>query len=129
MKKMMVVLSIVVLALVAAVAFAAPHHGPAEITIDKAAAKKSAVVFPHEKHQKMVESCDTCHHTNKGVTADTASDVKACSSLPPGSREGRDPEHARDEHEEEPLPHALHRLSQGEGEGSDEVRRLSQVGR
>jgi len=61
--------------LVAALAFA--HHGPATITINAAAKKQPAVSFSHEKHSMtLVKTCDTCHHTQKGLTAEKAKDTK-----------------------------------------------------
>ena len=63
--------------LVATIALAGP---PDMVKIDAAANKKPGVEFPHKAHMEMVESCDTCHHTNKGLTADSdLSQVKACS--------------------------------------------------
>jgi hypothetical protein len=64
---------------VATIAVAAPHHGPETVVFDKVAAKQPAVSFPHAQHQGVVKSCDTCHHTNKGLTVGSA-DVKACTS-------------------------------------------------
>ncbi|MGZ5432293.1 MAG: cytochrome c3 family protein [Thermoanaerobaculia bacterium] len=67
--------------LVAALALA--HHGPATITINAAAKKQPPVPFNHEKHSMtLVKSCDTCHHTQKGLTAEKAKDTKVakCSS-------------------------------------------------
>jgi hypothetical protein len=49
--------------------FAFAHHGPKTTTIDAAAKKQPGVAFPHEKHQQLAKSCDTCHHMNKGLTA------------------------------------------------------------
>lgn len=61
--------------LVATIAIA--HHGPAIITIKAAANKQPPVVFDHEKHSMtLVRSCDTCHHTQKGLTAEKAKDTK-----------------------------------------------------
>ncbi len=60
---------------------AAAHHGPESITIDAAAKKQPAVVFAHEKHAtKLVKACDTCHHTNKGMTTETGAKVEKCST-------------------------------------------------
>lgn len=63
------------------VSIAYAHHGPIEITIDEAAKKQAPVVFPHGKHSAdLVDSCDTCHHMNKGLHADSdLSGVKPCS--------------------------------------------------
>src|ERR1041384_2619359 len=65
--------------LAAAVAFA---HYPTTTKIDAAMKKQPAVPFNHAKHgDKLVKSCDTCHHTQKGLTkAQTDKvDVKKCS--------------------------------------------------
>lgn len=53
---------------------------PASVTIKAAAKKQPAVTFNHEKHATLVKTCDTCHHTNKGVTKATAKTIKKCSS-------------------------------------------------
>ena len=69
------VLASLVFCLVAALAFA--HHGPETITINAAAKKQPAVSFSHGKHSETyVKSCDTCHHTQKGLTAEKAKDTK-----------------------------------------------------
>lgn len=80
MKKILYVMGVVAFALLAGIALAAPHHGPDDVVIDAAQSKKGPVAFPHAKHAEMVESCDTCHHTNKGLTAQTDAEVKACSA-------------------------------------------------
>lgn len=51
---------------------------PETITLDKAQAKWPPVTFTHKKHEKMA-ACDTCHHTQKGLTAE-AKEVVPCSS-------------------------------------------------
>lgn len=63
---------------VAVIAFA--HHGPESVTINAAASKQPGVVFPHAKHMTAVAKCETCHHTDKGLTKDTDKDVKKCSA-------------------------------------------------
>jgi len=55
------------------------HHGPVTLKIDAAASKQPPVLFAHEKHAKMAKSCDTCHHTQKGLKSDTEKVVK-CST-------------------------------------------------
>jgi len=58
------------------------HHGPGKIPIDAAKAKQPAVTFDHAKHATtLVKSCDTCHHTNKGLVKAHAekTEVKKCS--------------------------------------------------
>src|SRR5205085_2115483 len=67
-------LPIILTLLVANLMLAAP---PATVTIDKAAKKQAPVVFPHDKHVKAVASCDTCHHTQKGMT-EKETKVAAC---------------------------------------------------
>jgi hypothetical protein len=53
---------------------------PATVKIDAAAKKQPAVTFSHDKHVKRAKSCDVCHHTNKGLTADSKTTVKKCST-------------------------------------------------
>jgi hypothetical protein len=53
---------------------------PATVKIDAAAKKQPAVSFPHEKHMKLAKTCDVCHHTEKGLTADSKVEVKKCST-------------------------------------------------
>ena len=65
---------VLLVSFVAAVAFA--HHGPGTIEIKAAAKKQPAVKFAHEKHAKLAKSCDTCHHTQKGLKSDTEKVVK-----------------------------------------------------
>ena len=60
-------------------------HYPESIKIDEAAKKQPPVVFPHAIHgDKLVAKCDTCHHTQKGLTkeqnATNKIDVKKCST-------------------------------------------------
>lgn len=64
-------------------AAAASAHYPGVLKIDEAAKKQPAVTFDHAKHgDTLAKSCDTCHHTQKGLTkAQTDKvDVKKCSS-------------------------------------------------
>jgi hypothetical protein len=78
MRKNLLIMA-VLLCFVAAAAFA--HHGPANITIDVAKAKQPGVPFTHGKHATTyVAKCETCHHTDKGLTKDTDKNVKKCSS-------------------------------------------------
>jgi hypothetical protein len=59
---------------------ASAHHGPANVTLDDAAKKQPGVPFSHEKHAtKLVKSCDTCHHTQKGLKSESEKVVK-CST-------------------------------------------------
>lgn len=66
--------------LVAAAAIAFAHHGPDSVVLDKAADKKGPVEFPHAAHLEVVEACDTCHHTDEGLTADSDAGVQPCSA-------------------------------------------------
>jgi hypothetical protein len=53
------------------------HHGPAKTVINAAAKKQPGVPFDHKKHSEtLVKTCDTCHHTNKGMTNANATGVK-----------------------------------------------------
>jgi hypothetical protein len=57
------------------------HHGPGTLKIDAAAKKQPAVTFSHEKHATThVKSCDTCHHTQKGLKSDSGAKVVKCST-------------------------------------------------
>src|SRR5688572_7376020 len=64
----------VLLILAAALAYA--HHGPTTIVINAAAKKQPPVTFTHEKHAKLAKSCDTCHHTQKGLKSEDEKVVK-----------------------------------------------------
>lgn len=56
------------------------HHTPATAKISAAAKKQPAVPFAHDKHMTRAKSCDTCHHTDKGLTKETDKNVKKCSA-------------------------------------------------
>lgn len=63
------------------------HTGPETIVIKAAAKKQPPVTFAHAKHGHVhaKQKCDTCHHTNKGLTETSATPevvktVKPCSS-------------------------------------------------
>lgn len=59
------------------------HHGPTKTVLKAATAKQPPVPFDHQKHaEKLAKTCDTCHHTNKGLTDATAAKAKVqkCSS-------------------------------------------------
>ena len=69
------------LVLLAAVVFA---HYPAKLKIDEAAKKQPPVTFDHAKHgDKLAKNCETCHHTQKGLTRAVAEankvEIKKCS--------------------------------------------------
>jgi hypothetical protein len=62
---------------------ASPHHGPAKVVIKAAAKKAAPVPFAHDQHAStLAKPCDTCHHTNKGLTEDTVAKhkVEKCSA-------------------------------------------------
>lgn len=66
--------------LMATVAIAAPaNKAPATIKINEVAKKKPAVNFGHKAHIDRGISCDTCHHTQKGLKAHSKTEVKKCS--------------------------------------------------
>lgn len=56
------------------------HHGPTNLVIGAAAKKQPPVPFSHEKHAKLVKSCDTCHHTQKGLKTDEGTKVVKCTT-------------------------------------------------
>jgi hypothetical protein len=61
----------------------AAAHYPATLKIDAAAKKQAAVTFDHARHgDKLATSCDTCHHTQKGLKKEETNkvDVKKCST-------------------------------------------------
>jgi hypothetical protein len=83
----------IVLLFVAAPALA---HYPATLKIDEAAKKQPAVTFDHAKHgDTLVKSCDTCHHTQKGLTKAIAEankvDIKKCSTCHLDPKESKIP--------------------------------------
>ena len=58
-------------------------HYPGVVKVDVAAKKQPPVSFNHAKHgDTLVKTCDTCHHTNKGLTKAQADkvEVKKCST-------------------------------------------------
>lgn len=78
MKKTLTLVLLLTFTLAAAVAAAATMP---ETTIISAAAKKQpAVPFAHAKHVTRAKSCDTCHHTEKGLTKEGAAKVQKCSA-------------------------------------------------
>ena len=80
MRKILNALGILAVVLAATLALAAPHHGPDEVVIDAAKDKRAPVAFAHERHAREVKTCDTCHHTNKGMTTDAGVEVASCAS-------------------------------------------------
>lgn len=57
------------------------HHGPETVTIKAAAKKQPAVTFAHGKHATtLARSCDTCHHTQKGLTGEKETKVVKCTT-------------------------------------------------
>lgn len=59
---------------------ASAHHTPSTVRIDAAAKKQAAVTFDHAKHVARAKTCDTCHHTNKGLTKADDKAVKKCTA-------------------------------------------------
>lgn len=58
-------------------------HFPEKVNIDQAQKKQPSVTLDHAKHgTTLVKSCDTCHHTNKGLKKDHAesTEVKKCAA-------------------------------------------------
>ena len=57
------------------------HHGPTSIVIKAAAKKQPPVTFSHSKHATtLVKTCESCHHTQKGLTAESKIDVVKCTN-------------------------------------------------
>jgi hypothetical protein len=52
---------------------------PKEVVVGAAAKKQPEVKFSHEKHTKLVKSCETCHHMQKGLTAESK-EVTRCTT-------------------------------------------------
>ena len=73
MRKLFLMTIIVLTALAALVAFAT--EVPENITIDACADTKTAVEFPHKAHFENA-ACVDCHHSEEGLTAETAADMK-----------------------------------------------------
>jgi Class III cytochrome C family len=53
---------------------------PVTVKLDAAAKKQPAVTFTHDKHVKAAKTCDSCHHTQKGLTAEKDTKVEKCSA-------------------------------------------------
>lgn len=81
------VLTLLALVAVATLALAA-QQPPDEVVIDAAAAKQSAVTFPHADHVERVSDCTTCHHTSEGLTMESAVEVETCSACHLDPEEG-----------------------------------------
>jgi len=73
-------LAVVAVILGAAVVLAGvANKAPESVVLDKASAKKPPVTFPHKAHLA-VAACSDCHHTQKGLTADSTAEVKPCAA-------------------------------------------------
>ncbi|HSM51567.1 MAG TPA: cytochrome c3 family protein [Thermoanaerobaculia bacterium] len=81
LRKLLVPLAVLcfVLAGAASVHAVKANQAPADLVIDDCAAKRAPVAFPHAKHVP-VGSCDSCHHTQKGLTAESTVEVESCAS-------------------------------------------------
>lgn len=78
MRKIRLVLSICLLSLIATVAFA---HFPPTVNIDQAMKKQPSVTLDHAKHaDKLVKSCEVCHHMQKGLKKDDGTEVRKCAA-------------------------------------------------
>ena len=54
---------------------------PGKVTVGAAAKKQRPVTFDHAKHAAIVKTCDTCHHTQKGLKkGDAKVEVQKCSA-------------------------------------------------
>lgn len=61
------------------VAAGVASKAPDSVVLDDAQGKKPPVTFPHKAHMT-VAACEECHHTNKGLTAESTVEVKPCSA-------------------------------------------------
>ncbi len=126
MRKSLTVAVLAAFVLVAGATALFAHHGPATVTIAAAAKKQPGVLFDHAKHSKtLVKTCDTCHHSNKGLTNETDAKVQKCSAchLDPT---GTVPSMREMSMHEEPLPRPVHQLPQDRQEGPDGLQGLPQ---
>lgn len=69
---------LIALSLVIGASAVAAGAMPDSVNIDACKSKKSAVTMSHKKHAKV--ACDTCHHTQKGLTEAKAAEAKKCST-------------------------------------------------
>lgn len=54
-------------------------EAPDSVTVAAAQAKQPAVTFDHKAHFALTK-CETCHHTQAGLTKDSTDEVKTCTS-------------------------------------------------
>ena len=80
--------------------------------------KMPVVQLTHAWHAKTY-ACDTCHHTLKGLRA---SDRTHLHGLPPEASQAHHARLHRAERHQEPVPRSMHRLPQGAGQGTGQVR-------
>ena len=77
MRRVLTGLGIVALVVGVAASLMAFAAVPDTVTIDDCASKKAPVSLPHKAHTELT-GCTTCHHTDKGLTAESASNVQKC---------------------------------------------------
>ena len=75
MKKVLTVIGIVAVACLSGMVMAEEET----FTLGACGEKKAAVTFPHTAHAGVTE-CQTCHHSNEGLTADSDQKVEKCSA-------------------------------------------------
>lgn len=82
MKKFLTILAAVLLTMAFATGAMAKkaNEAPDSVVIKAAQAKQPAVTMPHKAHIDQGVSCETCHHTNKGLTKDSKDEVPTCTS-------------------------------------------------
>jgi cytochrome c553 len=89
-----IVLSVLVVMMFASGAFAVKaNQAPAKVTIDDAAKKQPAVTFDHAAHGKLTK-CETCHHTQKGLTEKSTDEVATCASCHMNPKDAATPNQA-----------------------------------
>ena len=88
MKRILLILATM---LIATIAFA-KIEVPKEVKIGEAAKKQPAVTFNHGEHAaKLAKSCETCHHTAKGLTAASEKKPEKCSACHLDPKEAKVP--------------------------------------
>ena len=92
MRGRLVILAIAVLplALAGIVVAATAGEAPDNTMIDDCVIKKAAVEFPHKTHADAIE-CSFCHHTQEGLTAESADEVPSCGSCHNEPEDGATP--------------------------------------
>ena len=92
MKKLVTILLsvLVVMAFTTGAYAVKANAAPAKVTLKDAAKKQPAVTMDHAAHVK-VTKCETCHHTQKGLTEKSTDEVAKCSSCHLNPKDAKTP--------------------------------------